>query len=107
MFMVDFENLVNKLRFNDALVYSLRNLFALISGDDLVTTEDFENWFAEGVEELGLFEGLHYKYREPGDVESVLVRGTVGLNLLLRSENNLRAHAHNMCGTSEVPMRWS
>jgi len=105
MFIIDFENLVNKLRFNDAPVHSLRNLFALITGDMLITTEDFENWFADAVAALGLVEGLHYKYREDDDVESVLVRGSVGLNLLLREQNTLSSRAQDICGVTQVPMR--
>jgi hypothetical protein len=83
MFLQDFENFVNKLRFNDTLVYNNRIIFGLITGQTLVTEQDFENWFTDAISELGLVEDLHYRYREAGDINSVVVRGTVGLNLLL------------------------
>lgn len=105
MFLGDLDAVITRLWFNDNITHSLRIIFSILTGEALVTTRDFEEWFQEVVADLGLVEDFHYRYRIPGDINSVFVRGTVGLNMILRERNSIGARAREVSGTDRVPMR--
>ena len=104
MFVTDFEALVNRLRFNNSLVFCLRNLYSVLTGTKLVNEQIFEEWFIAKAEELHLLKEVHYRYRVADDINSVFVRGSVGLNLVLLEDSPLGDQARAMCGTNRVPM---
>jgi hypothetical protein len=102
MFLQDFENIINTLSYNCKMVHNIRSIYSFISGEALSDQEEFESWFAWVVDELELVEAIHYLYREAGDINSVFVSGTVGLNMLLAADNNLGRMAQIISGTDRV-----
>jgi hypothetical protein len=104
MFVLDFERIVNRFRWNDNISHRVALLYTLLTGTTLVTEADFEQWFLAKVADLGLVEDLHYRF-DANDICSVKVRGSVGLNMILSEQSDLGSHARIMCGVDHVPMR--
>jgi hypothetical protein len=109
MIIDDLNRIVNRLQNNERLVFCLRKIFEIATEGRVVAEEDFINWFEDHIRVMNLQQDIHYTFRDNllmagRDLDSIYVRGSVGLNMLLRADNNIGQHVRHICGTGRVPI---
>lgn len=106
MFTKELDNKVNRLRHNDRFAFCLRIIFEIATEGMLVDENIFENWLEEHVRVMGLQQDIHYTFRdqllmEGRGLDAIYVRGSVGLNMLLRADNEIGAYVRRIMTDDE------
>lgn len=99
MINAQFVNMVRKLFLLDILTFSLYGIFQTITEGTVVDEDDFIRWFEEESKEMRLIEGTDYAYCCDREIDSIVVRGNVGLAMILRSGNEISTRTRSALET--------
>lgn len=80
-------DMLDRLSFNHHRVHNLKNIYFMVTAGKVCFQDDFILWFEKKIKEMNLIEGIDYRYRRPGYIDTVFVRGHVGYDMI-RFEDN-------------------